>query len=86
MKKEKIRKHQGMNRKGCFCVFAPLPSECRAAQHPTWRKIREGLLNWDQVVGRQGPAQHQEYAQIIWGVVFNVSSHLCGFCCGCDCM
>jgi len=32
-----------------------------------------------QVVGRQKPALHQEYCSDIWGVVFSVSSRLCGF-------
>ena len=40
MKKEKIRKHQGMNRKGCRYVAmcsARGPMDTKTKQHPTWR-------------------------------------------------
>ena len=52
---------------------------CRDTQHPIWRTKEERLFSGDQVVGRQGPAHHQEYCSNICGVVFHVSPHLYDF-------
>jgi len=57
----------------------------RDTQHPTW-KIKQKLFSGDQVVGRKKPAHRQIIDQIFWGVVFNVSSHLFGVCCGSECI
>jgi hypothetical protein len=54
-----------MDRKGCLC---PAP-------------LLEWLFSGDQVVGRHGPAHHQEYCEDS----FEVPSSLYGFCYGSDC-
>jgi len=47
-------------------------------------KIESSFSNGDQVVGRQKPANHQEYCSDICGGCVNVSSNLYETCCGSD--
>jgi hypothetical protein len=73
-----------------FCVLHhPMDAEsngCRDTQLPTRKFFNFRLFSGDQVVVRQKKrAHHQEYGSDL-GVVFNVSSHLYGFCCESDCM
>jgi hypothetical protein len=68
-------------------LWSAPPNGCRDTQHATWRiKNKRSFSVGIRWLGGRDLHSTRSIAQMLVGVVFNVSSHLYYFCCGSACM